>query len=168
MDLKMITFRLLLLAVSLTFLPGCKKYPENNLWFRSPENTFTKGKHKLTSFTVNGEDSIPRLSSAWGFDVTEKTFFLFKEYHDRGWWTVSGDLFGSFVFEGDKEINFLLSPVEVAAFPGPAQPVYNALNSRGMSDGKTDGRWDIIKCTKKYTLKLRRKVSGKTYEVQFN
>lgn len=78
-------FILFLIAGSI--LISCKKYPENNLWFKSPNNAMV-GKWKLEQLTVNGTDST-------GYDdvkmyVEEGIEFLdedlkFKEQYEGEW-----------------------------------------------------------------------------------
>lgn len=142
---------------------SCKKYPENRLWFKNPQRAFTGG--KLTSFKVNGDDSIPLFNSTWGYDLTQKSFSLFKPYHDYDEWTVRGDFDGSFHFAGDKEMQVILTPLQNSLAP---PSIYNPFLRLADSEGKTDNRWDIIKLTRKGQLKLKRKINGTTYEVQFN
>ncbi len=145
--LKTVTLAFVIVVFGFIF-NSCKKYPENRLWFRKPENTFRGG--RITAFTVDGDDSLTLVNSTWASDISTKTFNLYKPYHDNSWWDAQGDFEGIFIFHGDKEISFGLSrPFDYYAVVQPPIPVYLPFNSLGISEGKTDGRWDIIKCTKK-------------------
>lgn len=161
---KGITYHVWVFLIFGLFFISCKKYPENRLWFKKPERAFKGG--KLTSFTVNGVDSITLLNSTWGFDLTANNFSLYKPYHDNSGWDIKGDFDGYVAFKGDKEIIFRIKKSE----PTSTQPtpLYNPFLYHGDSDGKSDDRWDILKLTRKGVLKLRRKMNGKVYELQIN
>ncbi|MGZ4038593.1 MAG: hypothetical protein ACXVPQ_12240, partial [Bacteroidia bacterium] len=52
------------ITIALVFF-GCKKYPENTLWFKSPEKVF-KGGH-ITVYTVDGIDKMPDIRSWYAY-----------------------------------------------------------------------------------------------------
>ena len=133
----------------IAFLIACKKYPENRLWFKKPEKAFTKG--KVTYFKVDGVDSIPLINSTWGDDITSKEFNL-SSYEN--YYLIGGSYFqGTFEFHSDKTVLFVIDKYG-------APPLYNPF--------RLQGPWQILKLTKKGTLKLKREVNGKTFEMQFN
>ncbi len=132
---------------------GCKKYPENRLWFKKPEKVFKNG--RLTSFTVDNVDSIPLLNSTWGYDLTAESFNLNKAESSPKY-NLSGAFLGDMEFANDdKRVDF--SPrSKINPFP----PTYDPFT--------TNDLWEIIKCTNKGVLKLQRTINGKTYKLQFN
>ena len=75
------------LLLSSLFFSSCKKYPENNLWFKSP-NSAMIGVLKLELLSVNGTDSTAYDDVS--MYVQEGIEFLdedmrFKEQYEGGW-----------------------------------------------------------------------------------
>jgi hypothetical protein len=141
---------------------SCKKYPENNLWFSSPERSFKGG--KITYFTVDGIDSLELMNSNWGMNVTESKFELMKSSKHNC--VASGDFNGALEYMGKSEIKIDLIPAKYGYFS--QTQIYNPINSNGISSGRGDGRWYIIKCTRKGVMKIQRTVNSRTYVIQFN
>lgn len=75
----------------LLFLIACKKYPENNLWFKTP-NTALIGQWYLEQFTVNGVDSTNyddvRMYVEKGIDFHDEDM-TFTEQYEGSWILVS-------------------------------------------------------------------------------
>ncbi|MBP7809476.1 MAG: hypothetical protein KA163_09300 [Bacteroidia bacterium] len=68
-------------------LSSCKKYPENNLWFKAPKNAML-GKWKLELLTVNGTDSTSyddvKMYVEEGIELFDEDI-KFKEQYEGGW-----------------------------------------------------------------------------------
>jgi hypothetical protein len=146
----------------LALFTSCKKYPENNLWFSSPERSFKGG--KITSFTVNGADSSSLMNSMWNVDIAERSFEVKRRSENE--YVASGDFNGVINYLGKTQLNIILIPDNMGAFSTSGN--YNPINSNGVSADRSDGRWDILKCTRKGQMKIRRTVNDRTYEIQFN
>jgi hypothetical protein len=75
------------------FFCACKKYPENNLWFKNPKNTLPIN-GVITKYEVNGVDSLDLLSTYYGAsqglpnNIRESFFRTRLERGDRGYETV--------------------------------------------------------------------------------
>ena len=151
-----------LLILMLVLFASCKKYPENKLWFSSPEKAFEGG--RITLFTIDGADSLSKMNSMWDLNVAECSFELRKE--SKAEYIASGDFNGVINYLGNKELIINLVPEKFGFFS--STPIYNPINSNGVSNKKSDGRWDILKCTRDGQMKIRRTINGRTYEVQFN
>ncbi len=145
--------KLILLYVVTIFCFSCRKYPENKLWFKKPEKVFKEG--RLTKFTVDDIDSIPRLNSSWGYDLTAESFKLNKLEKSPSY-ELTGSFRGEIEFaNNNKIVEFTPQPKTSNIFPN-----YNPFSNNSM--------WEIIKCTNKGVLKLQRAVNGKIYKLQFN
>lgn len=139
---------------------GCKKYPENILWFKNAEKTF-KGGH-ITSYTENGQDLMPyykNLYSTFPYNYCgqklEDAFSLNFTY-DNSKKELSGDLGkGSFQFSKTKK--------EVAIIFHPVNEDFGAENIF-----QSRLSWKVLKLTKDGQLKIRADYNFKTYEIQFN
>lgn len=74
------------LAAAIVFI-SCKKYPENNLWFKSPNNAMV-GKWKLEQFIVNGTDSTAsddvKMYVEDGIELLDEDM-RFLEQYEGGW-----------------------------------------------------------------------------------
>ncbi len=74
------------LVAGITFI-SCKKYPENNLWFKSPNNAMI-AKWKLEQFTVNGTDSTNfdelKMYVEDGIELLDEDM-RFLEQYEGGW-----------------------------------------------------------------------------------
>jgi hypothetical protein len=55
-----------LFCLFIIILPGCKKYPENNLWFKKPEKVTPFIDSHLKKYSVNGIDSLDLLNYYFG------------------------------------------------------------------------------------------------------
>jgi hypothetical protein len=81
-----IKFGIILFGAVLIFF-SCKKYPENNLWFKSPNNAMI-GKWKLELFSVNGTDSTSyddlKMYTEEGIELLDEDI-RFLEQYEGGW-----------------------------------------------------------------------------------
>ena len=145
--------KLIALCIVTTFIIGCKKYPENRLWFKKPEKVFKEG--RLTSYTVDNVDSIPLLNSTWGYDLTAENFKLTKADKSPHY-NLTGAFLGEMEFANDNKRVEFTPRSKLNTFP----PTYYPFSSSPL--------WDMIKCTNKGVLKLQRTINGKTYKLQFN
>ena len=141
----------------------CKKYPENDLWFKNPEKTFKGG--RLTDFTVNGVDSMPMWERIYTtppeynglyspFDVRTIEFSYTRE----------GNILSSNIGEGtlkfinnDKDVSISFSMIAA----GISEAKYNLFYSK-------KSEWRILKLYKGGMMRIQRIYNNKTYEIQFN
>jgi hypothetical protein len=152
-------FKLAFTILLLGFLfAGCKKYPENKLWFKDPGTCFKGG--KITSYKINGVDHMPAVR-AWyqsfpynyfGQKVDD-VFEMEFTYDGTNLNSEYGE--GTLKFSEDKkyvEINFT-----------PKNQNYGAQNLFVASL-----RWKIMKLTKNGQMKIETEHEVKTYEIIFN
>jgi hypothetical protein len=80
---------IVLFSVVIAFF-SCKKYPENNLWFKAPNNAII-GQWYLEQFTVNGVDSTNfddvKLYVEKGIDFHDEDMTFTEQY--EGDWKLS-------------------------------------------------------------------------------
>ncbi len=76
-----------LFAVLFALFISCKKYPENNLWFKAPKNAML-GKWKLELIKVNGIDSTSyddvKMYVEEGIELLDEDI-KFKEQYEGEW-----------------------------------------------------------------------------------
>jgi hypothetical protein len=168
MKLKILSILLFAIAI-ISLLTTCKKYPENDLWFKSPESAFKSG--YLTAFTVDGEDSIPMWNSLYntgpdynGYWPPNSGFpFEMKEIFFQ---VVSGKTIesyigsGSFHFYDNKKYLYIYFKMEDKGHNLP-KPTHNIFYS-------DESTWKILKLTKSGTMRIQRTYNGKVYEMEFN
>ena len=150
----------LLIALTGLLLYGCKKYPENKLWFKKPEEVFKGG--KITSYKVNGVDRMPYFRNLyktfpynWLTRSVEDIFELPFEYS-------SGE--GNFNSEyGEGYLKFSETKKEIEIRFEPFNEAYGAEN---IFVGNLS--WKVIKLTKAGFLKIEGKYDFKLYEIEFN
>ncbi len=139
---------------------GCKKYPENELWWDAPEKVFKGG--KITSFTMSGLDQMQSITDLYknfpynyyGTSITD--VFQLPFTYDSGSNNISTD-YGSGVFKftaNRQEIEITFVPVN-AEF-GAKNIFMTGLN------------WKILKLTSNGLLKIQAQYNNRVYEVQFN
>jgi hypothetical protein len=157
--MKVFKIYLILFLIAALF-SGCKKYPENKLWFKDPKTTFKGG--KITSYTKNGIDQMPyyrNLYSTFPYNYlghsVDDIFATSFEYN-------SGDQIikneygkGGFRFSEKKK------DIEISFTPVNSDYGAESILVERMS-------WKILKLTKDGVLKLRAKYNFNTYEIQFN
>lgn len=139
---------------------GCKKYPENKLWFKDPTTTFKGG--KITSYTRNGLDRMPYFRSLYSdfpynyYGSSINDVFDIPFEYDPGSETIKtvyGE--GSLKFYGKKkDVQMNFKPINMEY--GAENILIENIN------------WKILKLTKDGVLKLHAKHNFVTYEIQFN
>lgn len=150
----------LIALLAIFFFSGCKKYPENTLWFKNAEKVFKGG--RITSYTADGQDLMPyykNLYSTFPYNYCgqklEDALSLNFNY-DASKKELTGDLGeGSLQFSGTKrEVAIIFHPVNEDF---GAENIFLARLS-----------WKVLKLTKDGQLKIRADYNFKTYEIQFN
>lgn len=145
----------------LTNLTSCKKYPDNDLWFVSPESAFKGG--NITAYTVDGVDSIPMWDAIYsnppynGGSKYKVSDFIFTINHKGELGSNIGG--GSFHFFNNKKNIYIF--FIMTNNPWNPYPKYNFFNTR-------EGNWKIIKLTKRGTFRIQQTYNNKVYEIQFN
>ena len=156
--MKFFKLHILFLFIGLLFF-GCKKYPENKLWFKKPKEVFKGG--KITLYTINGIDQKPyykNLYYAFPYNLYGKriddVFEIPFEYNSNGELkTEYGE--GTLTFsETGKEVEILFNPVMAE---------YGAEN---IFVGRFS--WKVLRLTKDGVLKIQAKENFKVHEIQFN
>ena len=147
-------------------LNSCKKYPENNLWFKSPESAF-KGSHHLSAFTVDGVDSLPMWDALYttppnynGYRGLLKATNIYMDNIEK----ISGYLSsqiggGTFHFFNNKKYIYIFFKMSTQLYTPPA--TYNLFYTQ-------ESNWKILKLTKSGTLRIQRTYNDKVYEIQFD
>ncbi|HRD40224.1 MAG TPA: hypothetical protein PLC65_16475 [Bacteroidia bacterium] len=154
---SILVFITLVMIVSFS---GCKKYPENTLWFKNAEKVFKGG--RITSYTANGQDLMPyykNLYSTFPYNYCGQKLDDALSLHfnyDNSNKEISSDLGeGSFKFsKTKKEVAIIFHPVNEDF---GAENIFQARLS-----------WKVLKLTKDGQLKIRADYNFKTYEIQFN
>lgn len=157
--MKLIKTYLFAVFIALLFF-GCKKYPENKLWFKKPKDVFKGG--KITLYTINGIDQKPyykNLYFAFPYNLYGKriddVFELPFEYNS-----------GSSEFKceyGEGSLNFSETGKEVGISFTPVKEEYGAEN---IFVGNFS--WKILRLTKDGVMKIQAKENFKVHEIQFN
>lgn len=151
-----------IICVVLVSLTSCKKYPENDLWFKNPEKTFKGG--KLTDFTVNGVDSMPMWERIYTtppyngfiypFDVRTIEFIYTRERDELSSNIGYGNLQ---FFNNGKDVSISFTMLT----SGSATSKYNLFYTE-------NSNWKILKLYKGGMMRIQRIYNDKTYEIQFN
>lgn len=162
---------MLLMAI---FFTTCKKYPENNLWFKNPEKiSLLQG--FITAYTVNGIDSLDLLNSYY-VPITANTIYpyYYMTTHDikkeeftgptenHGFYIVYTNLCEPIRFgyeHIDKKMKYIAirMTVDTLYYKKNLFPGYSSNNN-----------WEILYLDKKgEKLKIKNTYHGNTYEVTF-
>jgi hypothetical protein len=139
---------------------GCKKYPENKLWFKKPENVFKGG--KITMYTINGIDQMPSIKAMYNtfpynyFGKAIPDVFDLSIEYDRG----SDNLTTEY---GEGAMTFSKKGKDVTIQFNQKNEVHGAANMfvAPMS-------WKILKLTKDGQMKIQALYDYKVYVIQFN
>ena len=139
---------------------GCKKYPENKLWFKKPESVFKGG--KITSYTINGIDKMEYFRSLYRWfpynfygQKIEDVFDLPFSYNPA-----NEDFYTDY---GTGSLHFSKTKREIEITFEPVNESYGAEN---IFVGRLS--WKVMKLTKDGVLKIQAKYNFKLYEMQFN
>jgi hypothetical protein len=133
------------LLVILFFLSTCKKYPENNLWFRKPDRII-EGHWHLKKFAVNGFDST-------GFDDV-------RMYTEKGFEFLEGSIIFSEQYQGGYQLANKKKSLSIGAFES-VSPVFYSKQKNIFRDNLT---WKILKLSRK-ELWLNVNNKDKNYEI---
>jgi len=154
-----ITYPIIFFFFSILFL-SCKKYPENTLWFKKPENII-QGDYKITQYTINGNNYIDGLSTQLGLDVTTLEWHFYENHGSGDIYGLNNDVVGLYKFAEKKK---KLSLTFYSAYFDPPNQVLQTIFA------VSSGNWDIVKLINKGkpVLKIKRVINGNAYEIQFN
>jgi hypothetical protein len=150
---------ILFICIGILFF-GCKKYPENKLWFKKPKDVFKGG--KITMYTMNGLDQMPyyrNLYNTFPYNYFGRSigdvFELPFEYN-------SGEEdFDSEYGEGNFRFSETGREVEIGF-----TPVNENYGAKNIFIARLS--WKVLKLTKSGQLKIRADYNFKVYELQFN
>lgn len=139
---------------------GCKKYPENKLWFKDPKKVFKGG--KITVYTINGVDQMPKLRN------------LYKYFPYNYYGSSINDIFeipftynaGQDEFETDYGKGSLTFSKTKREIEISFNPVNGDLGAQNIFVGRLS--WKIMMLNKEGVLKLKANYNFLTYEIQFN
>ena len=158
-------FILLFATAIIGLLTTCKKYPENDLWFKSPESAFTGG--KFTSFTVDGVDSMPMWDNIYNslpdhngygvYTLDPRTIYFYVDKNNSKLSCSVGS--GEFHFFDNKKKIYIFFKME--EHPPLSSPKYNLFYT-------DESIWKILELKKNHTLKIQRTYNNKVYEIQIN
>ncbi len=150
---------ILILFFVMLFL-GCKKYPENELWFDEPKKVFKGG--KITSYTMSGIDQMQIITDMYKnfpynyYGTSLPDVFLLPYTYDSGADTISTN-YGSGLFK------FTANKMEIEIGFIPKNAGFGAKNIF-----LTGLNWKILKLTSNGQLKIQAQYNERVYEVQFN
>lgn len=148
---------------------SCKKYPENDLWFKNPEKiSIING--KITEYKVNDFDSLPYLNvyykpyipnSIYPYNKTDRnvsTEEFSSIYLTKSNWEIDCDLYESLtcVLQNDKK---------TVRIGGQIDTVY--YRKQLFLDTKGDLDWEILYLDGKGKSKIKTTFQGNTYEITF-
>ncbi len=139
---------------------GCKKYPENKLWFKDPKKVFKGG--KITSYTVNGVDKMKYFRDLY-------SNFPYNKYGTR-----IDDVFAIPIdyHSGEEELDteYGKGSLHFSETKREIEITFKPINEEYGAENIFVGRlsWKIMKLTKDGVLKLQAKYNFITYEIQFN
>ena len=161
------------LCLLLIGLNSCRKYPENNLWFISPEKAFDSSR-RLTEYTVDGADSLPMWDALYNtgpdyngywpadssnpFIMKNIIFRIGDEAKDKTIASYIGS--GSFHYYNNKKYLYMYFKMDNKGHNLPI-PKYNFFYTE-------ESKWKILKLTKNGTLRIQRTYNNKLYEIQFD
>ena len=157
MKTKVILTSLALIAI-LSLFTTCKKYPENTLWFKTPESEFVGG--KIIAYTVDGIDSIPMWDAiyaappynGYGNNVQIKDVVFYMPHKGE---LDSNIGRGSFHFYNNKKYLYMFFYMSDSA---PPNNIFVTI----------EGNWRVLKLTGKGDLRIQRTYNNKVYEIEFN
>ncbi len=156
----------IIVVAIISLLTTCKKYPDNDLWFKSPESAFTGG--SITAYTIDGVDSIPMWNNIYntypynGFPAPTIPFnFSGNSWRidDKNNIIESAFGSGSYHFFSNKKYIYIYFKMVVLSNNQP--PNYNIFYT-------TESTWKILKLTKNGIFRIQRTYNNKVYEIEFN
>ena len=148
----------------------CKKYPENNLWFKRPQKVAISG--YLAAYTVNGSDSMPMWDAIYSDSTTNNNGYcaslksnyilIIEDYSDKNGFIIESQIgAGTWKFYNNKKYLHVHFKMDVKLYCSPPiAPKYNLFLT-------TDGDWKILKLTRDGIIRLQRTYNDKVYEIEF-
>lgn len=143
----------------LLFSLGCRKYPENTLWFKKPEKVFKGG--RITLYTIDGIDKMQTIRDWYKYfpynyyKQTDDIFSVPISYSGS-----TGILNSDY---GVGTLKFSKSTKDVTIEFNPTNSSYGAQNIFVGSES-----WKVEKLTRDGQLKLQAWINDRTYVIQFN
>jgi hypothetical protein len=162
-------FLLIIVVISFLLFTTCKKYTENNLWFKNPYKvSIING--KITEYKVNGIDSLPFLNVFYkpyipnsihpynkiDRNITNEQFNSLSIA--KGHWELRCDLFEHLncVMQKDKKTIRIGGLVDTIYYKKQL-----FIDTKGIID------WQILYLDKKGKSKIKTTFNGNTYEITF-
>ena len=154
-------FKILASLLLVMLFTTCKKYPENNLWFKSPEKAFKGG--EIIAYMVDGIDSIPMWNTiystapynGYGTNITVENFI----FNTKGNVLLDSNIGGgSFHFFNHKK--YISISFTMTNNPWNPQPQYYFF-------GTKDSDWKVLKLTSNGDMRIQRTYNNKVYEIEF-
>ena len=160
-------FNILACILLVMLFTTCKKYPENNLWFKSPEKAFMGG--KIIAYTVDGIDSIPMWNYIYntypynGFPAPQgSTYYDIK----NSIWEIENDYKIISSSYGTGNLSFYNHKKNLHI----SFTMYKDLNNQYPKYTifyTKDSDWKILKLTSKGDMRIQRTYNNKVYEIEF-
>jgi hypothetical protein len=149
--------------ILLTSITACKKYPENNLWFKRPSQLDFFNGH-LTKYTVNGIDSLDLLNYYFGRgyglrkDIRTTLFITQHEHTDH---------FGTYMlFAASYQVPFISELTKKNKFLKVNSVRDTNVYNKDLFISK-DTEWQIIRLAKKGPFRIKTTLgNGNTYEME--
>lgn len=139
---------------------GCKKFPENTLWFKNPKDVFKGG--KITSFTMND------------IDVRQKYIDLYKNFPYNYYGSSINNVYDTeFTFNaGQNELNSVIGE-GTFKFSETQREVEINFKPKNWEFGAESIflgylSWKVLKITDSGVLKIETTYNYKKYQIQFN
>lgn len=175
---KLMMFKLLVCA-NLFFLivSGCKKYPENTIWFPKKKTYLFFYIHKLTAYKVDGVDSLESLNKYFGsnseYNNISRCTFLYR--FEKGEVLKDSAIF-SCGYKSSKQGNavkyiYSKNKKEIKFIYGNNGVFDTTMYSKNIFID--DGWWKIIQLDKNWYGNeskriIKRTYNGKNYELEFS
>ncbi len=161
-----------LISLVLT-LSTCKKYPENTLWFKRVKKIKFFDNVRITSFTVNGVDSLSALNKYFGSKIVQKdiTSTYIMESYDENYggnvpvFTIPNGGNGTYHVKFFYDYSKNKKKLDIFYDLGINNDTTIFARSLFVNEITT---WDIIKFEPKGTRKLKTNINSNIYEIQFN
>lgn len=161
-----------ILGVFLLFLVitlcTCKKYPENTLWFKNIKKIKFFDNVKITSFNVNGVDSMNALNNCFISKLVDVRTARIEQKWDENYdayiptfiYTYGDIKFFYSYSKNKKKLNIYFSLLYSSN--GNTQMLNKSLFVSETTE------WDIIKLDPKGTRKIRTTINDNIYEMQLD
>jgi hypothetical protein len=148
-----------IITISLLSLNSCKKYPENKLWFKKPENVFKGG--KITMYTINSVDQMPAIRAMYNTFPYNHQGSAIADVFDLD---VSYDKNGNITTQyGEGSLTFSKNKKDVNIQFNQVNSDYGAVNMFG-----DPINWKILKLTKDGQMKIKSVQHYSVFVIQFN